>query len=50
MNKGTSKAKVHSQSTLVNKVKDWLTPDAIKEVKRNQIKTANSEGAREVKK
>lgn len=49
MTQGTSKAKVHSQSTLVNKVKDWLIPDAIKEVKRNQVKTASSEGAKEVK-
>ena len=35
----TSKAKQHSQSTFVQTVKDWLTPEAIKELKRNQAIT-----------
>ena len=36
----TSKRKgTHSQSTFVQTIKDWLTPEAIKELKRNQAKT-----------
>ena len=29
----------HSQGGFINTVKDWLTPEAIKEVKRNQAVT-----------
>jgi len=39
-NHNTSKRKgQHSQSGIVQTVKDWLTPEAIKQVKRNQAIT-----------
>ena len=49
-NQGTSKPKENSQNGFINTVKDWLTPQAIKEVKKNQAKVKQSEGVKEIKK
>jgi len=52
MNKlNTSKRKgQNSQKSIVSTIKNWITPEAIKQVKRNQAKVKQSEGVKELKK
>ncbi len=42
MKHNTAHTKAHSQSSIIETVKDWLIPEAIKEEKRNQAKTKKS--------